>query len=101
MEAIAPPYSTEFVNLFLPMVENEEITGTMRGDNENDLVSEFIGNFHLTIIFPPFFLYIRNMICFFYSLLQSTQSNREMTIEELKCKYGQINEEKKKIQIVK
>ncbi|XP_051162485.1 negative elongation factor D [Leptopilina boulardi] len=42
LEAIAPPYSTEFVNLFLPMVENEEITGTMRGDNENDLVSEFI-----------------------------------------------------------
>ena len=43
LEAIAPPYSTEFVQLFLPMVENEEITGTMRGDNDNDLVSEFIG----------------------------------------------------------
>lgn len=42
LEAIAPPYSSEFVNLFLPMVENDEITGTMRGDNENDLVSEFI-----------------------------------------------------------
>jgi len=39
---IAPPYSTEFVQLFLPMVENEEITGTMRGESENDLVSEFI-----------------------------------------------------------
>jgi hypothetical protein len=25
------------------MVENEEITGTMRGDGENDPVSEFIG----------------------------------------------------------
>jgi len=42
LEVIAPPYSTEFVQLFLPMVENEEITGTMRGENENDLVSEFI-----------------------------------------------------------
>lgn len=28
----------------MPMVENEEITGTMRGDGENDPVSEFIGN---------------------------------------------------------
>lgn len=43
LESIAPPYSTEFVQLFLPMVENEEITGTMRGESENDLVSEFIG----------------------------------------------------------
>ncbi|XP_011299293.1 negative elongation factor D [Fopius arisanus] len=42
LEAIAPPYSLEFVQLFLPMVENEEITGTMRGDSDNDLVSEFI-----------------------------------------------------------
>lgn len=25
------------------MVEHEEITGTMRGDSDNDLVSEFIG----------------------------------------------------------
>lgn len=31
------------MQLFLPMVEDEEITGTMRGDNDNDLVSEFIG----------------------------------------------------------
>nr|KAF7423547.1 hypothetical protein H0235_008830 [Vespula pensylvanica] len=42
LEAIAPPYTAEFVQLFLPMVEDEEITGTMRGDNDNDLVSEFI-----------------------------------------------------------
>lgn len=27
------------------MVEDEEITGTMRGDSDNDLVSEFIGEF--------------------------------------------------------
>ncbi|RLU19034.1 hypothetical protein DMN91_009392 [Ooceraea biroi] len=44
LEVIAPPYSTEFVQLFLPMVENEEITGTMRSENENDLVSEFIAH---------------------------------------------------------
>ena len=27
LETIAPPYSTEFVALFLPLVENEDITG--------------------------------------------------------------------------
>lgn len=45
LEAIAPPYSKEFVQLFLPMVESDEITGTMRGDGENDLVSEFVGKY--------------------------------------------------------
>jgi len=43
LEAVSPPYSVEFVDLFLPIVENEEITGTMRCDGENDPVSEFIG----------------------------------------------------------
>ncbi|KAK4004875.1 negative elongation factor D [Daphnia magna] len=42
LESIAPPYTSEFVQLFLPMVENEEITGTMRGDGDSDLVSDFI-----------------------------------------------------------
>lgn len=42
LETIGPPYSSEFVNLFMPMVENDEITGTMRGDGENDPLSEFI-----------------------------------------------------------
>lgn len=43
LETITHPYSPEFVQLFLPMVENEEITGTMRGEGDNDPVSEFIG----------------------------------------------------------
>ncbi|CAB3367523.1 Hypothetical predicted protein [Cloeon dipterum] len=42
LEAIAPPYTGEFVQLFLPMVEHEEVTGTTRGDGDNDPVSEFI-----------------------------------------------------------
>ncbi|XP_045462012.1 negative elongation factor D [Harmonia axyridis] len=42
LETIGPPYSYEFVNLFMPMVENDEITGSMRTDGENDNVSEFI-----------------------------------------------------------
>lgn len=43
LEAISPPYTLEFVLMFLPMVENEEITGTTRGDVDVDPVSEFIG----------------------------------------------------------
>ncbi|XKL60091.1 hypothetical protein PGB90_001107 [Kerria lacca] len=43
LEAISPPYSAEFVNLFLPIVENDEITGTMRCcEGDTDPVSEFI-----------------------------------------------------------
>ncbi|CAK1539964.1 unnamed protein product [Leptosia nina] len=42
LDAIAPPFTPEFVQLVLPMVENEEITGTMRAEGENDPVSEFI-----------------------------------------------------------
>lgn len=34
------------MQLFLPMVEDEEITGTMRGESENDLVSEFVGKYN-------------------------------------------------------
>ena len=43
LDMIAPPYSADFVQLFLPMVENEEITDSMRGGGE-DLVSQFIGH---------------------------------------------------------
>lgn len=47
LETITHPYSPEFVQLFLPMVENEEITGSMRGEGDNDPVSEFIGTYLL------------------------------------------------------
>lgn len=42
LDIIAPPYTSDFVQLFLPMVENEEITGGMRTDTDNDPVSEFV-----------------------------------------------------------
>ena len=42
---ISPPYTTEFVQAFLPLIESEDITGILRHDDENDLVSEFIGRF--------------------------------------------------------
>lgn len=43
LEAIDPPYTTEFIQLFLPIVENEEITGNMR-TGESDPVSAFISH---------------------------------------------------------
>jgi len=50
LESIAPPYTSEFVQLFLPMVENEEITGTMRSDGEpGDLVADFIGMYRKSL----------------------------------------------------
>ena len=43
LEIISPPYTIEFIQLFLPLVENEEITGTMRVSCDHDLVAQFIG----------------------------------------------------------
>lgn len=45
LETITQPYSPEFVSLFLPMVENEDITNRMN-DEENDPFAEFIGKFN-------------------------------------------------------
>lgn len=42
LDVIAPPYTQDFVNLFLPLIENDGITGTLRSDDGNDPVSEFI-----------------------------------------------------------
>ncbi|KAL7634199.1 UNVERIFIED_CONTAM: hypothetical protein RMT77_015528 [Armadillidium vulgare] len=44
LEIIAPPYTPEFIQLFLPLVENEEITGQLRMNTDNDLVADFIGH---------------------------------------------------------
>ena len=45
LDMMAPPYSADFVQLFLPMVEDEDITGSMRGGGGgDDLVSQFIGH---------------------------------------------------------
>lgn len=41
---ISPPYSEDFVALFLPLVECEEVTGSMRTESDGRvLVTEFIG----------------------------------------------------------
>lgn len=44
LDMIGPPYTPEFVTLFLPLVEDEEITGMSRSEaDHHDTVSEFIG----------------------------------------------------------
>lgn len=42
LDMIAPPYTPEFVQLFLPLVENEEITSNMKWEGDNDPVADFI-----------------------------------------------------------
>ncbi|KAG2461941.1 NELFD factor, partial [Polypterus senegalus] len=43
LDVIAPPYTTDFVQLFLPILENESIAGTIKAEGEHDPVAEFIG----------------------------------------------------------
>jgi len=42
LEMIAPPYSREFVNIFLPIVKNDSITGILRNADKKDDVSKFL-----------------------------------------------------------
>lgn len=61
LSMVSPPYSTEFITLFLPLVECEEVTGNIRSDTETTLVNEFVGKKeticffqlkHLSFFFP-------------------------------------------------
>lgn len=56
---VSPPYSAEFVQLFLPMVESDEITGSYNKDHsgEMDNVNEFIG-----MVFPTHILKILSIL---------------------------------------
>lgn len=46
---IAPPYTSDFVQLFLPILENDSIAGTIRTEGEHDAVAEFIGTFQAVL----------------------------------------------------
>ena len=53
LDTISPPYSAEFVQLFLPLVENDEIiTDSMRRDGEEDPVAEFIVHCRANFVLP-------------------------------------------------
>lgn len=45
LDVIAPPYTSDFVQLFLPILENDSIAGTIRTEGEHDPVAEFIGKY--------------------------------------------------------
>ncbi|XP_024861613.1 negative elongation factor C/D isoform X2 [Kryptolebias marmoratus] len=44
LDVIAPPYTSDFVQLFLPILENDSIAGTIRTEGEHDAVAEFIAH---------------------------------------------------------
>ncbi len=47
LDVITPPYTSDFVQLFLPILENDSIAGTIRTEGEHDPVAEFIGELFL------------------------------------------------------
>lgn len=50
LDVIAPPYTSDFVQLFLPILENDSIAGTIRTEGEHDPVAEFIGKWNTNIL---------------------------------------------------
>uniref|UniRef100_A0A670I151 Negative elongation factor complex member C/D n=1 Tax=Podarcis muralis TaxID=64176 RepID=A0A670I151_PODMU len=59
LDVIAPPYTSDFVQLFLPILENDSIAGTIKTEGEHDPVTEFIGklfpmllSFHFSLFSP-------------------------------------------------
>nr|XP_054748245.1 negative elongation factor D-like [Lytechinus pictus] len=42
LDMIAPPYTSDFVQLFLPVIENSDITDSLRSEDGKDPVSDFI-----------------------------------------------------------
>ncbi|XP_060775046.1 negative elongation factor C/D isoform X1 [Neoarius graeffei] len=53
LDVITPPYTSDFVQLFLPILENDSIAGTIRTEGEHDPVTEFIGEL-TTVMFKSF-----------------------------------------------
>lgn len=44
---ITPPYTAEFIQLLLPLIENEDITGLLRTEDGSDPVTEFISKYNM------------------------------------------------------
>ena len=55
LDVIAPPYTSDFVQLFLPILENDSIAGTIRTEGDHDPVAEFIGQHHTELIVQSVF----------------------------------------------
>lgn len=44
LDIISQPYSADFVQLFLPIINNEDITGSLRNEEGTDAVSQFLAH---------------------------------------------------------
>lgn len=55
---IAPPYTSDFVQLFLPILENESIAGTIKTEGEHDPVTEFIGKSRSLLAYLLLFVFV-------------------------------------------
>lgn len=44
LDVIAPPYTSDFVHLFLPSLDNDSIAGTMKAEGEHDPVTKFVAH---------------------------------------------------------
>lgn len=60
LDVIAPPYTSDFVQLFLPILENDSIAGTIRTDGEHDAVAEFIGKWRERKVYRKFIIPLIN-----------------------------------------
>ena len=54
LDVVAPPYTSDFVQLFLPILENDSIAGTIKTEGEHDPVTEFIGRVGLRVSWLQF-----------------------------------------------
>jgi len=53
---IAPPYSPDFISLMLPIVQNKEITDTLRTSNGEDDVTQFLSKSFSCVIRNSYFI---------------------------------------------
>lgn len=42
VEMVSPPYTQDFVNVFYPLISNEDLTRSIRADSADDPASRFI-----------------------------------------------------------
>jgi len=81
LDVITPPYTSDFVQLFLPILENDSIAGTIRTEGEHDPVAEFIGELS-TVIFVFLFLVcltrVGAQLCWTVALQQLIEMNHDL-----------------------
>lgn len=49
MDMISQPYSQDFVNIMYPLINSEDITGSLRNDTESDPASNFLSKFYFCV----------------------------------------------------